>query len=193
MRRQACYSGMIKAGIPLKDAIADCDLALILGCVYGKKKILEIGTKFGRTAINLAKYAADDGKVFTIDIDQSQDKKHLEAYPEYLKKIEFIEADTLKADWPTIITKYGLNNIDVAIIDGGHSAEAVKSDTMNVLTIMAADGLVFWHDFGNLHEPDIDEPRLGRKSIITTALEELDIPVIPIGAYMAVLDMAARR
>lgn len=37
--------------------------------------------------------------------------------------------------------------LDFAFIDGGHSYECVKSDTENVLPLLAEGGCILWHDF----------------------------------------------
>jgi len=115
-------------------------LAILLTACVGKKRVLEIGTKHGQTAINIAKVIDDDGIVVTVDINQKQDKTEIET-SQYFSKIQFIESDSKMLDFKTLGGPF-----DVIFIDGDHSIEGVVSDTEKALDVLSPGGLIIWHD-----------------------------------------------
>jgi len=126
------------------------------------KRIFEIGTFDGRTAINLAANAPN-AEVFTLDLPQDNihktklriktgDKKFIDKPrsglrfigTEYEAHITQIYADSATFD----STPYE-NSIDLIFIDGSHSYEYVKSDTQLALRLLRrGKGTILWHDYG---------------------------------------------
>lgn len=127
------------------DAAGDGDLTIL--CSYASKslEILETGTRYGRSTMNLAKFCPEGGRVVSIDIDQTNARKTLERMPDYIKKkVTLIEHDTNTLDFTT------LGKFDMVFIDGDHSADGVISDTLNAVKVLKPGGVIFWHDFMSL-------------------------------------------
>lgn len=182
----ACYHELVKGGIPSTDALTMAEQCLLVSYVYGKKKIVEIGTRFARTTINLAKFCADDGRVYTIDIDQEQHKVYDGDIAPYAHKITFIQANTMKFAWEEHTELFGA---DVILIDGGHRYEEVKSDTLAALKLIKPDGFIFWHDFVDSNQHDPDEPLMGKPGQVCLVIRDLNLPVLPVGSYLGMLEM----
>jgi len=180
----ACYHELIREGFPSTDAIAFSDLSLLMSYVYRQKKVIEIGTRFARTTVNLAKFCAPDGQVFSVDMDQKQHEIYNQFIEPYKSKITFIEENTLTINWD----KYPqLKNADVILIDGCHDYDGVLRDTKASLYLIKKGGFIFWHDFvdGNLHDPE--EPLMGKPGIVCRVIRELSLPVLPVGQYLGML------
>ncbi len=180
----ACYHELIREGFPSTDAVAFSDLSLLLSYAYNQKKIIEIGTRYARTTVNLAKFCAVDGHVFSIDMDQKQHEQYNSLIDPYKSKITFIEENTLIIDWG----KYPqLKDADMILIDGCHNHNGVLCDTKAALALIKKGGFIFWHDFvdGNMHDPE--EPLMGRPGIVCKVVRELNLPVLPVGQYLGML------
>lgn len=127
------------------DAVGREDLAILCSYATERKEILETGTRCGRTAMNLAKFCPPDGRVVSVDIDQSNARKTWAVMPEHIqKKVTLIEHDTNTLDFTA------LGKFDMVFIDGDHSADGVISDTLNAVKILKPGGVIFWHDFMSL-------------------------------------------
>lgn len=70
--------------------------------------------------------------------------------------------------WDT--TAYPSDFFDSALIDGGHSAEVVVSDTRKALSVLRPGGLILWHDF--CPQPGFRE-RFGSVAGVSAGLEQL--------------------
>ncbi len=132
----------------------------------GAKKILEIGTWDGNTALNLAANVADDGMVTTVDLppdatgamvlpissmlnnmtDRNQMGIQYKNTPEE-KKITQVYGDSAKIDWQTLGGPF-----DMIFIDGCHAFAYVKSDTEAALSVLANGGTIIWHDYGMIQD-----------------------------------------
>lgn len=124
------------------DAVDPEDLSILCAYATQKKEILETGTKFGRTAMNLAKFCPADGRVVSIDWRQAAARETLSRMPDFIqKKVTLIEHDTNTFDFDAI------GKFDMIFIDGDHSPSGVISDTKNALRILKQGGLIFWHDY----------------------------------------------
>jgi predicted O-methyltransferase YrrM len=185
MRPQyVCYHELICDNFPATDAVAFADLSLLLSYAYNQKKIIEIGTRYARTTVNLAKFCATDGHVFSVDMDQKQHELYNSFIEPYKNKITFIEENTLTVDWG----KYSqLKDADMILIDGCHDYNGVLRDTNAALNFIKKGGFIFWHDFvdGNKHDPE--EPLMGKPGIVCEVIRELNLPVLPVGQYLGML------
>jgi len=124
------------------DTVDRVDLKLLCTMATARKEILETGTRFGRTLVNLAKFNPPDGRLVSIDKDQSNAKQTLEKMPEEIKnKITLIEHDTNTFDFSTI------GKFDMVFIDGDHTSDGVINDTLNALSVLKSGGVIVWHDF----------------------------------------------
>lgn len=144
------------------------------------RRVLEIGTFDGNTALNLAANSPNDALVVTVDLPEDWTGGFQIEVPtdhqnvtdrkvtgrQYLKtpeqsKIVQVLGDSAKLDWSQMHGPF-----DLAFIDGCHSYEYATLDTKNVLPQMRPGGVVVWHDYGQIPEVSraVDEAA-GLKSI----------------------------
>lgn len=130
----------------------------------------EIGTFDGRTTLNLAANAAEESRVYTLDLPpQDVDKTRLKiAYGDvnFIKK-ESSGARFVGTDWEQKITQlYGDSasfdftpyegRMDMVFVDGAHSYDYVKNDTAVALRLLKPEGgLILWHDYGSPYWKDL--------------------------------------
>jgi predicted O-methyltransferase YrrM len=140
------------------------ELACVLMAMRSVKarKVLEIGTFNGNTALNIAANLEDDGVLVTVDLpieppeklalglEQDRERNvtdrnavgiQFRDRPE-AKRIRQVLGDSAKLDFGTLGGPF-----DLAFIDGCHAYNYVKSDTEKVLEVMRPGGLVLWHDY----------------------------------------------
>jgi predicted O-methyltransferase YrrM len=109
------------------------------------QRILEIGTLFGNTALNLA--ANTDGSVTTVDLPPQtlvdaatrgvQFREHsLNA------RIRQVYGDSASLDWETFGDAF-----DFIFIDGCHESQYVRSDSRNALGRLKPGGTIVWHNY----------------------------------------------
>jgi predicted O-methyltransferase YrrM len=113
-------------------------------------RILEIGTLYGRTTLNLAMNTAAEAKIYTVDSgtdDAGIGKRHEDVgrkfrnTPHALKITQIID-DSRRLD----LKAYGW--FDFIFIDGDHRYESVKQDSLNCLQVLSPGGVLAWHDYG---------------------------------------------
>ncbi len=122
------------------------------------RAILEIGTAAGGTT-RLFALNAPDAVIHTLDLPSNDPQMSMrgtdpgfirsrrvgvafEGTPEAVRIVQHL-GDSANFDFRSLGLRF-----DLAFIDGSHSYEYVRSDTQGVLSVMADNGLVFWHDFG---------------------------------------------
>jgi len=136
--------------LPLRELAV---LALITK-VAEPKKIFEIGTYGGRTALNFAQNSLDDCIVWTLDTS-SAGGAHTDAPDggitgrDYKGKEDARKIRQLYGDWLTFDFSPYFGKMDIAFINGIHAYQAAKSDTMNALKMVKPKGYIIWHDFAN--------------------------------------------
>jgi hypothetical protein len=127
----------------------------------------EIGTLNGFTAYHAALNTPDTTRIYTLDLPPADvtravslhvtamDKVHIQSMdktarvlftgtPEE-KKITRLYGDSASFDY----TSYH-GRVDVFFIDGAHSYEYVRSDTLKALECCHAGSVILWHDFGRV-------------------------------------------
>ena len=123
------------------------------------KRIFEFGTYKGVSTTQLALSLPHDGMVFTLDLPEDHPAYSL-AIPNVAEqqiaaekgkgiliphdlggKVTFLRADSAKFD----TTPYR-ESMDLIFVDGAHSYEYVKNDTVKGLEMLRPGGLVAWHD-----------------------------------------------
>jgi len=130
-----------------------CQLAAL-----GYSPIVEFGTFRGKTTYNLA-LNSPQGPVITIDSGGTDDSlSNLERinYPSYTpgelfqgaaqeirSKIHLLIGDSRELD----LTPY-YNSCGLVFVDGGHSYEVCKSDSVAALRLVRPGGVVIWDDAG---------------------------------------------
>jgi predicted O-methyltransferase YrrM len=117
------------------------------------KIIFEIGTLNGATAMHLS-LNAPGAEVFTLDLP-----------PNYSSQLDTNASDTEQQSRRTFASLgdrihrlYGdsaafdfspfWNRVDLFFIDGAHTYEYVKNDTLRALECIRKDGVIAWHDYG---------------------------------------------
>jgi predicted O-methyltransferase YrrM len=134
---------------------------------HSPKRILEIGTFDGNTALLLAVNAPEDARVVTVDLppsfDPIEDREMLgfsnekinltprdQVATQYQKHpraniITQIYGDSATLNWKTFGGPF-----DFIFIDGCHKAAYVESDTIHAFEVLAQDGVIAWHDYGDI-------------------------------------------
>jgi len=110
--------------------------------VMRPKKILEIGSFRGLTALNLA-LNAPQAEVHTVDITNSWGSYYYAERPE-VTNIHQHYGDTNTFDFAGEIGE----GVDFCLIDGGHEYEQVRNDTIKVLPLLTDDCALLWDDYG---------------------------------------------
>jgi Methyltransferase domain len=124
---------------PLSDVVM---LLKLVACAK-PKKLMEIGSFRGYTALYLAQHIPPDAKIITVD----RYPDHGEAYRNtpYADRIERrvgeIEPALFQTDKP--------GSYDFIFIDADHSYEGVKRDTELLLPLVSPTGFILWHDYAN--------------------------------------------
>ncbi len=124
----------------------------------------EIGTFDGRTALNFAANAPNDGVVYTLDLPRAAvsatelplargDAKYVDKETSgirfvgtpYEKSIVQLYGDSATFDYAPY-----LGAVDLVFVDGAHSYEYVLRDTETALKLLREGrGLIVWHDYGS--------------------------------------------
>ena len=127
------------------------------------RRIFEIGTFRGRTALNFALNSAPDCIVHTLDLPpdsreaskratNADDAAIIEASrtgvdyqgKDAAGKIQQLFGDSITFDFSPYFGQMG-----VVFVDGAHHYAAVESDTRNALKMVQPGGWIIWHDFAN--------------------------------------------
>jgi len=131
------------------------------------KRIFEFGTYKGVSTTQLALNLPHDGMVFSLDLPEDHPAYSL-AIPKVAEqqiaaekgkgiliphdlggKVTFLRADSAKFD-----TAPYLESMDLIFVDGAHSYEYVKNDTVKGLEMLRPGGIIAWHDCTPSH-PDV--------------------------------------
>jgi predicted O-methyltransferase YrrM len=123
------------------------------------KRIFEFGTYKGVSTTQLALNLPHDGMVFSLDLPEDHPAYSLDIpkaaeqqiaaekgkgvlIPHDLGgKVTFLRADSAKFD-----TAPYLESMDLIFVDGAHSYEYVKNDTVKGLEMLRPGGIIAWHD-----------------------------------------------
>jgi predicted O-methyltransferase YrrM len=130
------------------------------------RRVLEIGTFDGNTALNLA--ANTDADVVTLDLPPDFDPtaqaragstqaiNNMTAREElgrqlrghsYGSRVTQVFGDSTKVDWRTFGPPF-----DLVFIDGCHKYSYVLSDSQNARACLSDRGVIVWHDYGIFHD-----------------------------------------
>lgn len=148
---------------PIAGRTADIVSLCILCQLASPKVVFEIGTGRGCTALHIVLNTPDDAEVYTLDLPlrsragrlrtTTHDRILIDQHAEvgdYLftntpvgHKIRCLFGDSAIFDFSPF---YG--TVDLFFIDGAHSYEYVRSDTINALKCCHSGSVIAWHDFG---------------------------------------------
>jgi len=130
------------------------------------KVVFEIGTMAGYTALHFALNTPDDAQIFTLDLPGGRviesklsvtavDKVHIDAHaslagPSFgdthaARKITCLFGDSATFDYSRFRGK-----VDFFFIDGAHSYDYVRCDTLNAIGACHPGSVIAWHDFGRV-------------------------------------------
>jgi hypothetical protein len=122
------------------------------------KRIFEIGTARGYTALQFAANAPD-AEVFTLDLPQNSNPVYpITVMDKVFADVEKGEAlkgrkeagriHRLLGDSAVFDFSAYSKNIDLFFIDGAHTYEYVKNDTLKALECCREGSVITWHDYG---------------------------------------------
>lgn len=146
----------------LKDIAVLCYLPKLIKA----ERIFEIGTHKGYSAFHFAMNSDANTQIFSLDLPRDFDilslkttiidraiikdhkniaesKNYYFSETKYESKIKLLFGDSSQFDYDEY-----LDNIDLFFIDGAHSYDYVKSDTINALKCVRKGGIICWHDYG---------------------------------------------
>ncbi|HKJ91903.1 MAG TPA: class I SAM-dependent methyltransferase [Longimicrobiales bacterium] len=141
-------------------------LSLVLLCRgLQPRTVFEIGTFVGYTALHMALNTPADARICTLDLPREDrgtrlrttatDHKLIDrdlgpplfAGTEAAGKVERLFGDSATFDFSPW---HGA--VDLFFVDGAHSYDYVRSDTLNALKCVRPGGVVAWHDYGRLEQ-----------------------------------------
>ena len=146
--------------------IADIVNLCLICQIIKPKTIFEIGTMTGYSALHFAMNTPDETEIYTLDLPKDKeapselkitmmDDLHIKSYAELqgyhfdgsdvAPKINCLFGDSAIFDFSSFY-----NKIDFFFIDGAHSYEYVRSDTLNALKCCHPGSVIAWHDFGRV-------------------------------------------
>lgn len=142
-------------------------VSLCLLCQILKPRVvMEIGTLTGYTALHFALNSPETAKIYTLDLPMEEkvtpqlkttvvDETHIETHrgqrryafenTEVAGKVTCLFGDSAAFDFTPFHGK-----VDFFFIDGAHSYEYVRSDTLNALKCCHPGSVIAWHDFGRV-------------------------------------------
>lgn len=123
--------------------LADLVFLLKLIKLLRPKRVLEVGSFRGYTALAIAQHLDPDGRLIAVDIEPNHGEAYRGTPFEILieRRVGAISPEIFSADKP--------GSYDLIFIDADHRYEAVKNDTDTVMSLVAEEGLVVWHDYSN--------------------------------------------
>jgi predicted O-methyltransferase YrrM len=141
------------------DLVSLCAMCRILQ----PKVIFEIGTLYGSAALHLAGNSPD-AEVYSLDLGPSEQpllsttlvdddhvrlhsqarRYHFTGRPEE-RRIHCLQGDSAKFDFEPWTRK-----VDLFFIDGAHSYDYVRNDTLKALLCCHPGSIVAWHDYGRV-------------------------------------------
>lgn len=141
-------------------------LTLCLLCRALEPRIVfEIGTFVGYTSLHMALNSPPEARIFTLDLPPGDrgtalsttatDHKLIDRDvgtavfegSEVARKIERLYGDSATFDFSP-----WHGDVDLFFIDGAHSYEYVRSDTLHAMRCARPGGVVVWHDYGRMEQ-----------------------------------------
>jgi len=123
--------------------IADLVMLLKIAACTQPKRVMEVGSYRGYTALYLAQHLSPDAKIVTID----RHPDHGEAYRTTSlagmieRRVGEIDRAMFAGDEPA--------SYDLIFVDADHSYSSVRNDTELVLPLLSLSGFIIWHDYAN--------------------------------------------
>lgn len=126
-------------GTPLHDLVP----LLKLATAQRPRRVLELGSYKGWTALYLARQCGPETSIVAIDVDPD----HGEAYSDQPEAAR-IERRVGQID-TSMFSPAEFGCFDLIFVDADHGYNAVKRDSELALELITPDGFIVWHDYGN--------------------------------------------
>jgi Methyltransferase domain len=123
--------------------LADVVMLLKIALCIAPKRLMEIGSFRGYTALLLAQHISPSAKIVTID----RQPDHGEAY-RGTSLASMIERRVGEVDW-AMFARDETESYDLIFVDADHSYANVRNDTELVLPLLSPAGFIVWHDYAN--------------------------------------------
>lgn len=144
-------------------------LSLCLLCrALEPRTVFEIGTFVGYTSLHMALNSPPETRLFTLDLPPEDRNTSLATTATDHKLIDrdvgpavFEGTDVagkierLYGDSATFDFSQWHGSVDLFFVDGAHSYEYVRSDTLNAFRCVRPGGVVVWHDYGRLEQSGV--------------------------------------
>ena len=123
--------------------LADVVMLLKIAVCTEPKRVVEIGSYRGYTALFLAQHISPDARIVSID----RHPDHGEAY-RMTQLAHMIERRVGEID-RVMFERDESASYDLIFVDADHSYESVRNDTELVLPLLSPAGCIVWHDYAN--------------------------------------------
>jgi predicted O-methyltransferase YrrM len=124
------------------------------------RTLLEIGTSNGGTALLAARALGSDGLLVTVDIEETYDPERLRRAMGNQVRAAFVVADSHADSTVEQVAALGAGPYDMVFIDGDHSYDGVRRDTLAYGPCVRPGGIIGFHDV----QRDQSEPIGSRSS-----------------------------
>jgi predicted O-methyltransferase YrrM len=124
-------------------SLSDSVILALIAIKSKAKKILEIGTSFGETALLFAINTDSDAEIITLDIQKNNPTIGVKfKNSKYAKKI------TQKFDsLINVYKEFHEKSFDIIFIDGDHTYEGCLQDSIIAIKLIRPGGYICWHDY----------------------------------------------
>lgn len=130
--------------------------------------VFEIGTFVGYTSLHMALNTLEQSRIYTLDLpaDDRSTALHTTTIDQKLigadldrvvfegnvagEKVQRLYGDSATFDFSA-----WHGRVDLFFIDGAHSYEYVKSDTLNALRCCKPGSVIVWHDYGRIEQDGV--------------------------------------
>jgi len=123
--------------------LSDLVMLLKIAVCTEPKRVLEIGSYRGYTALFLAQHISPNARIVTMD----RHPDHGEAY-RMSPLAHMIERRVGEID-RAMFERDESASYDLIFVDADHSYESVRNDTELILPLLSPAGFIVWHDYAN--------------------------------------------
>lgn len=123
--------------------LADLVMLVKIALCGDPRRLLELGSYRGETALQLAQHISPEAQIVTIDRHPEHGVAYRETRFENMiqRRVGQIDRAMFAAD--------EAGSYDLIFLDADHSYEGTRHDTELVLPLLAATGFIVWHDYAN--------------------------------------------
>lgn len=112
------------------------------------RRILEIGTANGGTLFLLARAAADDARIISIDVQRFDGPRRYlyRSFARRRQRVVVLQADSHRDSTVARVRELSAQPLDLLFIDGDHAYESVRRDFELYGPLVRSGGLIALHD-----------------------------------------------